>query len=253
MPHVNVRGTDLYFESQGSGEPLVLLHNGLGCMRSFTKQASEFSKHCRLVTYDRHGYGRSSHLTALKKGWLEESVDELSSLLDEIKVDRAHLCGICAGGAIALLYAAQNPSRVDRVAVAGTCCFGEEEISSRALKLYPHPNDLPTDWLHELTEYHGVAYGKDLYGIFYQAIREENGYPFKGYDLRPTLPHVKSPVLVIYGDRDNLFDLEQVLTMYRHLQKADLCIIPDCGHLPNEERPLDFNREVLDFLRRRLS
>jgi pimeloyl-ACP methyl ester carboxylesterase len=250
MPHVNVHGADLYYETQGRGELLVFLHNGLGSTKSFTKQVSEFSKGFRVVTYDRHGYGRSTHQVALKKGWLEESVEELSRFLDEIKVDRAHLCGICVGGAIALLFAAQNPSRVDHITVSGTCCFGEAENSSKALKLYPHPDELPPDWSHELAEHHGERYGKELYRIFYQAIREENGYPFKGFDLRPILPHVKSPVLVIYGDRDKLFGLEQALTMFRHLQKALLCVIPNCGHLPNEERPKDFNREALDFFRR---
>jgi pimeloyl-ACP methyl ester carboxylesterase len=249
MPHVNVQGADLYYEAHGRGEPLVLLHNGLGSTRSFTRQVSEFSKSFRVVAYDRHGYGRSTHQATLVKGWLEVSVEELSRFLDEIEIDRARLCGACVGGAIALLFAARNPSRVDHITVSGTCCFGEAETSSKVLKLYPHPDELPPEWLHELAAHHGPTYGKELYRIFYQAIREENGYPFKGYDLRPTLPQVKSPVLVIYGDRDNLFDLEQALTMYRHLQKANLCVIPNCGHLPNEERPEDFNRETLGFFR----
>jgi len=252
MPHVDVQGADLYYEAKGRGEPLVLLHNGLGCTKSFTKQVSEFSKDFRVVAYDRSGYGRSTHLTALREGWLEENIEELSRFLDEIKLDRVHLCGACVGGAIALLFAARNPSRVDKVAVSGTCCFGEAEIASRALKLYPHPNDLPPDWLHELMEYHGETHAKDLYRIFYQAIREENGYPFKGYDLRPMLSQVKSPVLIIYGDRDNLFDLEQASTMYKHLQNVQLCVIPNCGHLPNEEKAEDFNRVTLRFLRRQL-
>ena len=249
MPNVKLHRNDLYYEVHGDGEPLVLLHNGLGCTKSFTKQMHEFSKDFRVIAYDRWGYGRSTHMTSLKEGWLEQNVSELSSFLDEIGVDRAHLCGICVGGAIALLFAAQNPSRVDHIVVAGTCCFGEEKTSSKALKLYPRPEDLPDDWSMELAEHHGKEYARNLYRIFYQAIGEENGYPFKGYDLRPTLPSVGSPVLVIYGDRDNLFDLEQALAMYRHLPKARLCIIPNCGHLPNEERCEDFNREALGFFR----
>ena len=248
MPHVDMQGARLYYEMHGRGEPLILLHNGLGCTKSFTKQLPEFSKRFRVIAYDRHGYGRSTHITSLKIGWLEQSLDELSSFLDQIHLYRASLCGICVGGAIALLFAARNPSRVDRVVAAGTCCFGNEGISCRALKLYPHPTDLPPDWLHELAHHHGKKYGKHLYEIFYQAILEENGYPFKGYDLRPTLPQVKSHVLVIHGERDSIFELEQALTMHGCLDKADLRIIPDCGHLPNEEDPETFNQEVLNFL-----
>jgi pimeloyl-ACP methyl ester carboxylesterase len=248
MPHARVQRDELYYEIHGHGEALILLHNGLGSTKSFAKQVPEFSKSFRVVTYDRRGYGHSTHITALEEGWLEESVDELSRFLDEIKVYRAHLCGICVGGAIALLFGARNPSRVDHIVVAGTCCFGEVENSPRALKLYPHPDELPSDWLRELAIHHGETYGKDLYRVFYQAIREENGYPFKEYDLRPILPQVKSPVLIIYGDRDSLFDLEQAYAMRRHLRKARLHIFPTCGHLSNEERPEDFNRETLGFL-----
>lgn len=253
MPHVNLRGFDLYYEVQGNGEPLVLLHNGLGSTRSFVKQVHEFSKHFKVIAYDRLGYGRSTHITALKEGWLEESVEDLSYFLDAIKIEGAHFCGVCVGGAIALLFAAQNPSRANQIVAAGTGCFGEEETLSRALKLYPRPGHLPDSWSQELSDHHGEEYGGNLYRIFHQAIREENGYPFKRYDLRPILPAVRSPVLVIYGDRDNLFDIEQALAMYRHLSNAELCVVPNCGHLPNEERYEYFNREALRFFRRRLS
>jgi pimeloyl-ACP methyl ester carboxylesterase len=252
MPQAHVIGAELYYEIHGHGEPLVLLHNGLGSTKSFAKQVPEFSGSYRVITYDRRGYGRSAHITALEHGWLERSVEELSSFLDEIEIDRAHLCGICVGGAIALLYAAKNPSRVYHVATAGTCCFGEAENSQKALKLYPHPDELPSEWICELAEHHGETHGRDLYRVFYQAIREENGYPFREFDLRPILGQVKNPVLVIYGDRDNLFDLEQAFTMCRHLRKAQLRIIPSCGHLPNEEKSEDFNRETLAFLGRHI-
>jgi len=251
MPHTTVRGFRVYYQSRGRGEPLVLLHDGLGCTKSFARQVAEFSKHFRVIYYDRRGYGRSDHITALRENWLDESVEDLSHFLDRLNVKEAHLCGICVGGAIALLFAAENPARVRSIAVAGTCCYGEEDMASRALKLYPSPEKLPSDWLLELSDYHGTRYGKQLYSIFYQAIKEENGYPFKGYDLRPTLSKIKSPVMVIYGDRDQLFDLEQALTMHRHLDRSDLCIIPNCGHLPNQQRPEDFNREVVSFIRDR--
>jgi len=129
---------------------------------------------------------------------------------------------------------------VRTVIAAGTCCYGEESMAPKALKLYPSPEDLPPDWSRELQECHGSTYWPELYAVFRQAIREENGYPFKGFDLRPILPSVRVPVMVIYGDRDQLFVLE----------RSDLCILPNCGHLPNEEKPRDFNREILGFIRR---
>lgn len=250
MPCVDVRGITLYYEVRGHGEPIVLLHNGLGCTKNFIPQVREFSKHNTVIAYDRRGYGQSTHIRELQRDWLDHSVEELAFFLDELGVKRAHFCGVCVGGAIALLFAAQNPERAARVAVAGTCCYGEKRTLPRVLRLYPSPEELPADWLEELARCHGRTYARDLYRIFHQAIREGNGYPFEGYDLRPVLPRVGCPVLVTYGDRDRLFDLEQAMTMYRHLPDADLCIIPRCGHLPNEEKTRAFNREVLSFLRK---
>lgn len=248
MPYLNVRGIDLYYEVRGDGEPLVLVHNGLGCTKSFAPQVKEFCKHSTVIAYDRRGYGRSGHIRELQKNWLEASVEELASFLDQLKIEKAQLCGVCVGGAIALLFGAQNPERTARVVVAGTSCYGEETTLPKALRVFPSPEELPTDRLQKLVYCHGRLYARKLYRIFYEAIRDENGYPFKGYDLRPILPRVVCPVVVIYGDRDPLFDLEQALTMHRHLPDADLCIIPRCGHLPNEERPQDFNREVVSFI-----
>jgi pimeloyl-ACP methyl ester carboxylesterase len=189
-------------------------------------------------------------MTILRENWLEENVAELLGLLDQLGIERTHLCGVCVGGTIALLFAAQNPERAGRIAVAGTCCYNEESITSAVLKFYPPPEDLPPDWVEELTSCHGENYARELYGIFYRAIREENGYPFKGYDLRQTLSSVKSPVIVIHGDGDGLFGVEQALAMHKHLRGSELYVVPDCGHLPNEEKPEDFNREVLRFLLR---
>lgn len=250
MPQIKVRGIDLYYETQGQGEPLVLLHNGLGCTRSFTQQVDELSKHFTVVSYDRHGYGRSAHIVTLAGNWLDASVDELSSLLDQLRIEKAHLCGICVGGAMALLLAARSPERVRTVIAAGTCCYGEESMAPKALKLYPSPEDLPPEWSREMENYHGRTYWRELYAVFHQAIREENGYPFRGFDLRPILPNIKVPVMVTYGDRDQLFEIEQAVTMHKLLERSDLCILPNCGHLPNEEKPRDFNREILGFIRR---
>jgi pimeloyl-ACP methyl ester carboxylesterase len=250
MPTINARGIDLYYETQGQGETLVLLHNGLGCTRNFAQQVDELCKHFTVVAYDRDGYGRSARMVTLAKDWLDTSVDELSCLLDQLGIEKAHLCGVCVGGAIALLFATRSPERVRTIVAAGTCCYGEEGMASKALKLYPPPEELPPDWSRELENCHGRTYWRELYAVFRRAIREENGYPFKGFDLRPILPNVKVPVMIIYGDHDQLFDIEQAVTMHELLERSGLSILPNCGHLPNEEKPEDFNREILGFIRR---
>jgi len=253
MPHLKVNGVDVYHEISGSGEPLLFLHNGLGCTKNFSHQIEELSKHFTAITYDRQGYGQSTHTARVERDWLNSSVKELSSFLDRLGIEEIRICGVCVGGAIALLFAASNPSRTAAVAAAGTCCYGEENTTSRVQRFYPPRESLPEGFLHELARCHGDAYAGVLYDIFYQAIEEKSGYPFISYDLRPTLSRVRCPVLILHGDRDPLFDLEQALSMYTHLPDAELCVFPGCGHLPNEERSQDFNRELLRFIHKHKS
>jgi len=102
----------------------------------------------------------------MPEAWLDESVDELPSFLDALSIEDAYLCGVCVGGAIALLFSAQEPSRVRRIAVPGTCCYGDEKITRRVQRLYPTPETLPSDWLRELERHYGKKYVKDFYRIF---------------------------------------------------------------------------------------
>jgi len=70
------------------------------------------------------------------------------------------------------------------------------------------------------------------------------------FDLRPVLAHVVCPALVLYPDRSSLFPVEQATAFYRGLARGELAVFPKCGHNTYEQRPDDYVRTVLDFLRR---
>jgi pimeloyl-ACP methyl ester carboxylesterase len=61
---------------------------------------------------------------------------------------------------------------------------------------------------------------------------------------------VSCPALVLYPDRSFLFDVEQGVTLYRHLPKGELAILPNCGHNTYEEQPEEYIRIILSFLKR---
>jgi len=69
-------------------------------------------------------------------------------------------------------------------------------------------------------------------------------------DLRPHLPSVTCPTLVLYPDRSILFEVEQAVAFYRHLPRGELAVLPRCGHNTYEDRPGEYIRHVLDFLDR---
>jgi pimeloyl-ACP methyl ester carboxylesterase len=70
------------------------------------------------------------------------------------------------------------------------------------------------------------------------------------FDLRPTLKKVLCPSLVIYPDRSSIFDVEQGVSFYKHLERGELAVLPSCGHNTYEYLPADYVRISLEFLKR---
>ena len=68
-------------------------------------------------------------------------------------------------------------------------------------------------------------------------------------DLVPRLQEIRVPVLVITGDDDRIVPPDRSADLVNHLPDARLVVIPQCGHLPHEERPVEFMDAVADFLR----
>jgi len=111
-----VEGGRLYYEREGSGNPIVWLHGGFLDSRMWEPQFPRFSVRYDLVRYDQRGYGRSDPPTAE----YAESFD-LRHLLDDLGITSAYFVGLATGARIALDFAAAFPTRVDGlVAVAPT-------------------------------------------------------------------------------------------------------------------------------------
>jgi pimeloyl-ACP methyl ester carboxylesterase len=96
-------------------------------------------------------------------------------------------------------------------------------------------------------EWHGQDYAE----AFFEQFRTEGGsYGTGVFDLRPVLPMVRCPSLVLYPDRSVLFEVEQGVAFYRHLPMGELQVLPRCGHNTYEQRPREYAQAVLDFLKR---
>jgi pimeloyl-ACP methyl ester carboxylesterase len=75
-------------------------------------------------------------------------------------------------------------------------------------------------------------------------------YGSEFFDLRPMLPAISAPSLILYPDRSALFEVEQAVAFYRGLVRGELAIIPRCGHNTYDHKPGEYIRLVLDFLKR---
>jgi pimeloyl-ACP methyl ester carboxylesterase len=111
---------------------------------------------------------------------------------------------------------------------------------------FPKPfRELDPGLRRKFIEWHGAKNAESFYNQF----RKYGGAYGKGvFDLRPLLPSVACPALVLYPDRSFLFGVEQAVAFYRGLTNGELAILPNCGHNTYEERPRDYVRLVSDFL-----
>ena len=111
------RGTIHYAEA-GSGPPLLLLHATPGSFRAFEALIPMLANHFRVIAPDTPGYGNSDPLTQAQMT-IDALAESIVSLLDCLDLPRAHVLGLHTGNKIAVAMAAQWPSRVARVVLAG--------------------------------------------------------------------------------------------------------------------------------------
>ena len=110
MPLIQVGDIRIYYEIEGSGEPVVLLGGGLLGRHNFPPVVfEELRKHFMVISFDQRGYGKSDR--PLEKYTLDLWTDDIAKLLNELRVHRSHVFGTSVGGVLALKFAAKYPEK----------------------------------------------------------------------------------------------------------------------------------------------
>lgn len=107
MPFGRINSVDLYYESTGSGAPMVLVHGSWGDHHNWDPVVPLLSQSFRVVTFDRRGHSQSQ--AGSGQGSFAEDADDLAMLIEHLDLAPAHVVGNSAGAAIALRLAAKRP------------------------------------------------------------------------------------------------------------------------------------------------
>ena len=251
MPFTNFNERKLYYEIHGSGDTLLLLHHGFGCTKIWKDiYPGLVEKGYRVIMYDRRGYGQSEGGPDFQEFYVSdrfrpESVKDLAAFCDALQLDAFHIIGQCEGGVVAVDYAASHPDQVRSVVTSSTQCFSTVNMEElNAIKFPKAFQELDPDLRAKLIDWHGAENAEPFFNQFR---RFGGSYGKHVFDLRPLLPSVTCPTLVLYPDRSFIFDVEQGVAFYRHLPKGELAVLPNCGHNTYEHRPVDYVRNVLEF------
>jgi pimeloyl-ACP methyl ester carboxylesterase len=254
VPFQTIHEKKIYYEVHGSGDTVVLLHHGFGCTRMWKEIYPPLVKAgYRVVMYDRRGYGQSEKGDDFRDfyesdGFRPESVGELADLRGKLGIDSFHLIGQCEGGVVGVDFAVSYPHWVKTLFISSTQCYSEITMAEFNRRHFPQPfRELEPKLRKKFIAWHG----KDNAEASYEQFRRYGGaYGRDVFDLRPLLARVLCPTLVLYPDRSALFPVEQAIAFYRNLPHGELAVLPYCGHNTYEQRPREYTRLALDFLRR---
>ena len=259
---VNSAGHTLHYLDGGKGETLVLLHGIFAEKDHWVDFARPLTPHYRVLAPDLPGFGDSTRLPNQDYSYAEQ-VEHLKDFLDQLGVQRVHLGGSSMGGTIAALFAMRYPERVASVALIGaphglrtpqpsemdpmvdagqsplivTDAAGFEPMmdfvfAQRPLLPYPILHAAKADALRNAASNQRI----------WNAQRKDR------YLLDAHIGEVKQPTLVLWGEKDRLFDVSGAAPLQKRLSQAQVQVLPGVGHLPMMESPKPTSLLYAQFL-----
>ncbi|OJF11145.1 alpha/beta fold hydrolase [Couchioplanes caeruleus] len=114
--YADVNGINLYYETYGTGRPMVLLHGGLGSGEMFGPLIGTFSENHQVVLVDLQGHGRTADIDRPLD--IRSMADDVAALIDHLGLERPDVVGYSLGGGVALLVAIRHPEKVGRLVTA---------------------------------------------------------------------------------------------------------------------------------------
>ena len=225
-----VNGIRLYYETYGTGEPLLLLHGNNSSIAAFDRQIPELAKKYQVIALDSRGQGNSSaDSTRLT---YELFADDTAAFLDFLGVDSANVLGWSDGGNIGLLLAIRHPRKVKKLASMAAILYNDNTSIS------PKLNALLRKQLAEMKN-QGMTESDLNYRLKNLLLTEPHVPP-------DALAKVTAPVLVMVGEND-VVKREHTALIAKKLPGSTLKIFRKAGHEAPTEVPEEFNRTVLDF------
>jgi len=260
----DVDGGQLYYEVEGSGPPVTLIHAGIANLRQWDPQVPAFARTHRVIRYDTRNFGRttSDNVTFSNRA-------DLATLLDHLGVASTAIVGNSRGGTIAVDFALENPERVTALVPVGAGISGLQSTPSPAEQEMWEEYDRRYEardwsWIVETeTSFwvDGPGQGPDrvapevrrqVHDWIAQGYLDHEGEELVSEPLKPPafgrLGEIRVPTLVIMGDLDERATLDACRRLATDIPDARLEVFESVAHLVNLEQPDRFTRLVTDFL-----
>jgi pimeloyl-ACP methyl ester carboxylesterase len=271
---IELNGERVHYKIAGSGGPLIILLHGFSASTySWNRVLEPLARHGTVVAYDRPAAGLTAR--PLRGEWKDANpytadaqADQVAAMIEALGFEQAILVGNSAGGAIAMQTYLRHPDRVQALVMVDSAIYTGGGAPGWIKPLLRTPQ---MDRLGPLISRSLAAQGDRLLRLAWHDPAKVTPEDVAGYrratgvqnwdqalweftlasrDLKlgEQVKDVRVPTLVITGDDDRIVPTEQSLRLARELPGAELVVIPNCGHVPQEECPEAFLKATTDFL-----
>ena len=257
MPTLQINDINMYYEINGQGQPLLLIH-GLGSSsKDWEKQVPAFSEHYKVITFDARGHGRSDKPRGPYS--IPMFADDVAGLMHKLEIVPAHVLGISMGGMIAFQLAVDHPELIKSMVITNATpelvvrSFKERlvvvqrEMIVRLIgmrkmgevlggRLFPKPDhdEIRRIFIERWAENEPRAYLASMRALV-------------GWSVMNHIEDIEIPTLVIAADQDYTWIGEKEAFVAK-MQNTELVVIEDSRHATPAERPEEFNQAVMGFL-----
>ena len=263
----------LFYESNGNGEPIIFVHEFAGDYRSWEPQVNYFSRYNQCITFCARGYSPSDVPKDEINYSQERAWKDIISIMDNLKIEKAHVVGLSMGGFATLHLGINAPNRVKSLVIAG-CGYGAIPIDKTSYNQDANFSNISFDTANNILD-KGMEIVGTEYALGASRVQFQNK-DFKGwqlfndqlikhdpigsantllgvqnkrpnlYELEKQISAINSPTLIINGDEDDMC-LEVGLFLKRTIKTSGLLIVPKTGHTINLEEPALFNHHLSEF------
>ena len=240
---VNLNGFELYYETLGGGEPLLLVHGWSGNTAYFEPFLEPLAERYRLIIPDLRGHGRSTNPGG--EFTMGQSALDLFALLDHLGLGQIKAIGASAGGLILLHMGTGQPSRIERMVLIGT---GSRFLPHcRESMVGADAGEYPEEWWELMRNRHprGDEQIREMVGYLRSFARNETDVEFSS----SVLSGIEAETLIVHGDRDWCFPPSLAVEIFEAIPNASLWVIPGGEHVPvMGEHSAQFLTSALTFL-----
>lgn len=254
---VLVFGQKIHYVEAGSGPTVILLHGLGGSSQAWGLNTAALAEKYHVIVPDQIGFGKSDK--PLVNYRIRTYVDFLDQFCKQLKIERATLVGSSMGGWIATMFTASFPDRVDKLVLVDAAGYKPPKDFDTRTLIGLNPSTREGVKILIAKVFYNKAFQTDA--AVDQAIAARlaagDGYTInsltesiiRGEDfLDEIVKTIKRPTLIIWGRQDGLVSLADGERFNKDIAGSKMIVIDQCGHVPNTEKPGEFNAAVLKFL-----